>query len=88
MEIVFLDHSSKISKQADTLGEIIRGHWEQGNGADGNRLECLFYLNVYFFSKSDVFIAQSNTLILRNQVSAIELTNRLGIHKNLLNKYV
>lgn len=49
METVFHDHSSKISKQADTLGEIIRGHWEQGNGTDGNRLECLFCLNVYFF---------------------------------------
>lgn len=54
MEIVFYDHSSKISKQGDTLGEIIWGHWEQGNGTDGNRLECLFYLNVYFFPKSDV----------------------------------
>lgn len=49
METVFHDHSSKISKQADTLGEIIRGHWEQGNGTDGSRLECLFCLNVYFF---------------------------------------
>lgn len=56
MEIVFLDHSSKISKQADTLGEIIRGHWEQGSGADGNRLECLFYLDVYFFFLSLMYL--------------------------------
>ena len=41
--------AGKSLKQADTLGEIIQGHWEQGNGTDGNRLECLFCLNVYFF---------------------------------------
>lgn len=41
MEIVFHDHSIKISKQADRLEEMW-GHQEQGNGTDGNRLECYF----------------------------------------------
>lgn len=71
------------------LGKIIWGYQEQGNGTDGNKLECLFCLNVCltFFPESAILHSYNNTLILRNQVSATKLTKRLGIRKNLLNMF-